>query len=68
MEKIKVSALSQAFLSGLLSTVSYTYFLDLGYGNRLRMQQLQQADWTAQQIREKELFKEQERARDSAFA
>ena len=31
------------------------------------MQQLQQADWTAQQIREKELFKEQEKARDDAF-
>ena len=68
MEKIKVCALSQAFLSGLLSADSYTYCLDVGYGNRLRMQQLQQADWTAQQIREKELFKEQERARDSAFA
>ena len=32
------------------------------------MQQLQQADWTAQQLREKQLFKEQEKARDSAFA
>ena len=31
------------------------------------MQQLQQADWTAQQIREKELFKEQDKCRDDAF-
>ena len=39
----------------------------LGYGTRLRMQQLQQKDWIEQQKREKELLKEQERFRDAAF-
>lgn len=34
---------------------------DQGQGNRVRMQQLQQADWIAQQTREKELFKDQQR-------
>ncbi len=33
-----------------------TYFL--GYGNRLRMQQLQQTDFINQQIREKQLYAE----------
>ena len=47
--------------------INCNFFLLLGYGNRLRMQQLQQTDWTNQQIREKELYKEQERARDDAF-
>jgi len=32
---------------------------DQGYGNRLRMQQLQQADWIAQQKTEKELYAKQ---------
>lgn len=35
---------------------------DQGYGNRLRMQQLQQADWVAQQIKEKQLYKQQQMA------
>jgi hypothetical protein len=30
----------------------------LGYGNRYRMQQLQQEDWIKQQLREKQLYKE----------
>jgi len=30
-----------------------------GYGNRLRMQQLQQCDWIDQQIREKKLYEDQ---------
>lgn len=29
---------------------------NLGAGNRLRMQQLQQKDWIDQQIREKQMF------------
>ena len=28
----------------------------VGYGNRLRMQQLQQKDWIDQQIRERNLY------------
>ena len=39
----------------------------LGFGTRLRMQQLQQKDWIEQQKREKELLKEQERFRNAAF-
>ena len=30
----------------------------IGYGNRYRMQQLQQEDWIKQQLREKELYKQ----------
>ena len=72
MVKTKVSHLFQLVysaenqtLSGFLLIVLCIFLL--GYGNRLRMQQLQQTDWTNQQIREKELYKEQERARDDAF-
>ena len=36
----------------------------IGYGNRTRMQAMQMADWTEQQIREKRLVKEQEQFRD----
>jgi hypothetical protein len=36
-----------------------------GYGNRVRMQAMQMADWTEQQIREKQLIKEQEKFRET---
>lgn len=39
----------------------YVCLLTIGYGNRFRMQQLQQADWVRQQVREKELYNEQAR-------
>ena len=33
----------------------------LGYGNRMRMQQLQQKDWIDQQIRERQLYQDQQK-------
>ena len=36
-----------------------------GYGNRYRMQQLQQKDWIDQQIREKQMFKDQAKFTDT---
>ena len=39
---------------------------DQGYGNRLRMQQMQQKDWIDQQVRERNLYKEQEKFDDRA--
>ena len=39
---------------------------DQGYGNMLRMQQMQQKDWIDQQVREKNLYKEQEKFDDRA--
>ena len=68
MVKIKVRILQDTSLLIQIDVLLTKLCIDLGAGNRLRMQQLQQADWTAQQIREKQLFKEQEKARDSAFA
>ena len=41
-------------------------FLCLGYGNRYRMQQLQQEDWIKQQMREKQLAKQNWREADLA--
>ena len=37
-----------------------------GAGNRYRMQQLQQKDWIEQQIREKQLYQEQEKFKNDA--
>ena len=47
-------------------THSYAVEYFIGQGNRVRMQQLQQADWIAQQTREKELFKENQRLADKS--
>jgi hypothetical protein len=41
--------------------VSNFDLMHLGYGNRYRMQQLQQEDWIKQQIKEKSLYKENAR-------
>ena len=49
------------------SVLPLFWLLSIGYGTRLRMQQLQQRDWIEQQKREKELLKEQEKFRDTAF-
>ena len=39
----------------------------IGAGNRYRMQQLQQKDWCEQQIKEKEMQKNLEKANNQAF-
>ena len=62
MAKIKVSFNLNRQLEALktkLGNANSTLPYFLGAGNRLRMQQLQQADWIAQQIREKQQFKDQ---------
>lgn len=58
----------------LLSLPSFEHFsptspilttrLCTGAGNRLRMQQLQQRDWIEQQVRERQLYQEQQRFTD----
>ena len=62
MAKIKVSwnlnSQNEALKTKLGNANSTLPYIS-GAGNRLRMQQLQQADWIAQQIREKQQFKEQ---------
>ena len=60
MAKIKVKYL--AWVAGMiircLFVLGVNCFDFLGYGNRYRMQQLQQEDWIKQQLREKQLYKE----------
>jgi len=46
---------------------SYAVVNFLGQGNRVRMQQLQQADWIAQQTREKNLYAENKRQADETY-
>ena len=45
-------------LNTLYSVLTENLIFPVGYGNRLRMQQLQQKDWIDQQVKERQMFKE----------
>ena len=65
MEKIKVSEKSTRTCY-FINTVNNKKFFAIGYGNRYRMQQLQQEDWIKQQLYEKWQSQEKERQKEQA--